>query len=47
VAVTAIAYIDVVVRCLDAGTLYDVAVYRSYAESFLRWLEAALAGMAS
>jgi sarcosine oxidase subunit gamma len=42
VAATAIAHIDVVVRRLAAGTAYEVAVYRSYAESFLRWLDAAL-----
>lgn len=41
VAVTAIAHIDVIVRCLTAGQTYEAAVYRSYAESFVRWLDAA------
>lgn len=41
VAATVIAHIDVIVRRLMPGTAYEVAVYRSYAESFLRWLDAA------
>lgn len=45
VAVTAIAHIDVIVRCLTAGHAYEVAIYRSYAESFARWLDAAQASL--
>lgn len=44
-AVTMIAHIDIVVRKLDEDQAYELAVYRSYAESFLRWLEAATRGL--
>lgn len=47
VAATAIAHIDVVVRCLEAGNAYEAAVYRSYTASLLRWLDATRAGMVS
>lgn len=42
VAVTAIAHLDVILRCLATDTAYELAVYRSSAESFLRWHDAAL-----
>lgn len=40
-----IAHVDVVICCLSDGESYRVAVYRSYAESFLRWLDAAVAAL--
>lgn len=43
VAVTVIGHVDVIIRCLAEGRGYEVAVYRSYAESFLRWVDAAVA----
>lgn len=46
VALSAIAHIDVSVRCLEPGTAYEVIVSRSYAESYLRWFHTALAGIA-
>jgi heterotetrameric sarcosine oxidase gamma subunit len=45
VALTSIAHIDVVVRKLDEDDAYELAVTRSYAESFLRWLDAATMGL--
>jgi len=47
VAVTAIAHIDVIIRCLEAGRVYEAAVYRSFAESFLRWLDDTVVGLPS
>jgi sarcosine oxidase subunit gamma len=44
-AVTMIGHVDVIIRCLADGRSYDIAVYRSYAESFLRWIDAAVAGL--
>jgi len=40
-----IAHVDVVICCLPDGESYHVAVYRSYTESFLRWLDAAVAAL--
>jgi len=45
VAFTAIAYLDVIVRRLEEADSYELAVYRSSAESFVRWLDAAVAGL--
>lgn len=42
VAVTAIAYLDVIIRRLKEADSYELAVYRSSAEGFLRWLDAAV-----
>lgn len=42
VAFTAIAYLDVVIRRLDEADCYELAVFRSSAEGFVRWLEAAV-----
>jgi heterotetrameric sarcosine oxidase gamma subunit len=44
-ALTVIAHVDVIIRNLTDGRSYEVAVYRSYAESFLRWIDAAVAGL--
>jgi sarcosine oxidase subunit gamma len=44
-ALTVIAHVDVIIRCLTDGRSYEVAVYRSYAQSFLRWIDAAAAGL--
>jgi heterotetrameric sarcosine oxidase gamma subunit len=41
---TVIGHVDVIIRSLTDGRSYEVAVYRSYAESFLRWIDAAVAG---
>lgn len=45
VAVTMIGHVDVVIRNLTDGRSYEVAVYRSYADSFLRWVDAAVLGL--
>ncbi|MBP7336567.1 sarcosine oxidase subunit gamma [Niveispirillum sp.] len=46
VAVTVIGHVDVIIRNLtDDGLCYEIAVYRSYADSFLRWVDAAIAGL--
>lgn len=45
VAFTAIAYLDVIIRRLEAADSYDLAVYRSSAASFVRWLDAAIGGL--
>ncbi len=44
-ALTVIGHVDVIIRSLADGRSYEVAVYRSYAESFLRWVEATVAGL--
>lgn len=44
-AVTVIGHVDVIVRCLADGRSYEVAVHRSYAESFMRWVEDTVAGL--
>jgi len=46
-AMSVIAHIDVSVRCLKTGESYEIAVNRSYAESFLRWFHAASRGISS
>lgn len=45
VAVTAIAHIGAILRQLDEAPTYEVAVFRSYAASFLHWLDAAIAAL--
>ena len=40
-AVTVIAHIGVIVRQIDAAPTYELAVSRSYAESFRHWLNVA------
>lgn len=40
-AVTVIAYIGVIIRQIDAAPTYELAVSRSYAESFRHWLNIA------
>lgn len=45
VAITVIAYIDVILRRLDGDGAYELWVYRSYADSFLAWLDSAVAGL--
>lgn len=45
VAVTMIGHVDVIIRNLADGQSYDIAVYRSYTDSFLRWVDAAIAGL--
>ena len=42
-AVTMIGHVDVMIRRLADEQGYEVAVYRSYAESFLRWVDATVA----
>ena len=44
-AMTVIGHVDVIIRCLLDGRSYEVMVYRSYAESFLRWVDATAAGL--
>ncbi|HKR89182.1 MAG TPA: sarcosine oxidase subunit gamma family protein [Phenylobacterium sp.] len=44
-AVTVISHIGVVLRQLDETPAYEVAVFRSYAASFRRWLDAAIAAL--
>lgn len=44
-AVTLIAHIGVILRQLDETPAYEVAVFRSYAASFRRWLDAAIAAL--
>jgi heterotetrameric sarcosine oxidase gamma subunit len=44
-ALTVIGHVDVIIRGLMDGRSYEVAVYRSYAESFLRWVDAAIAAL--
>lgn len=44
-AVTLIAHIGVVLRQVDEAPTYEVAVFRSYAASFRRWLDAAIAAL--
>jgi sarcosine oxidase subunit gamma len=43
-AISLIAHIDVIVRRLD-DALFEVAVYRSYANSLLSWFNGAIAGL--
>ena len=45
VAFTMIAYLDVVMRRLEQADSYELTVYRSSAASFMRWLDAATAGL--
>lgn len=45
VALTVISHIDVIIRRLEETEVYELAVYRSYSESFLRWLNSALAAL--
>ncbi len=45
VAFTMIAYLDVLIRRLDMADSYELAVYRSSAASFVRWLDAAVGGL--
>lgn len=42
VAITAISYLDVIIRRLDEPETYELAVYRSSAEGFIRWLDTAV-----
>ena len=44
-AVTVIAHVGVILRQLDESPTYEVAVFRSYAASFRRWLDAAIAAL--
>jgi methylglutamate dehydrogenase subunit D len=44
-ALTVIAHMSVVVWATDDGRGYDVAVYRSFAESFREWLEVSAAAL--
>lgn len=44
-ALTVIGYVDVIIRSLPDGRSYEVAVYRSFAESFLRWIDATVEGL--
>ena len=44
-AVTMIGHVDVIIRRLADEQGYEVAVYRSYAESFLRWVDATVEGL--
>lgn len=44
-AVTVIAHIGAILRQLDEAPTYEVAVFRSYAASFRRWLDAAVAAL--
>lgn len=45
VAITAIAYLDVIVRRLDGADVFELAVFRSSSQAFVRWLDAAVAGL--
>ena len=45
VAFAAIAHLDIILSCREDGESYEVAIYRSYAESFMRWLDTAVAGL--
>jgi heterotetrameric sarcosine oxidase gamma subunit len=44
-AVTVIAHIGVILWQLDDAPTYEVALFRSYADSFWHWVKAASAGM--
>jgi sarcosine oxidase subunit gamma len=44
-AVTTIAHIGVVLWQLDDAPTYDVALFRSYAESFWHWIETTCAAV--
>jgi sarcosine oxidase subunit gamma len=44
-AVTVVAHIGVVLRQIDEAPTYEVAVFRSYAAAFQRWLDAAVAAL--
>jgi methylglutamate dehydrogenase subunit D len=44
-AVTVIAHVGVILRQLDATPTYELAVFRSYAVSLQRWLDAALSAL--
>jgi sarcosine oxidase subunit gamma len=44
-AVTVISHIGVVLRQLDETPAYEAAVFRSYAGSFRRWLDAAIGAL--
>ena len=43
IAVTIMGHIDIIIRRLDAVDAYELAIFRSYSESFLRWLNLASA----
>uniref|UniRef100_B0SV21 Sarcosine oxidase gamma subunit n=1 Tax=Caulobacter sp. (strain K31) TaxID=366602 RepID=B0SV21_CAUSK len=45
VAFTVIAHLDVIIRRLEEADRYELAVYRSSAEAFVRWLSAARDGL--
>ncbi|MFV3074963.1 sarcosine oxidase subunit gamma [Niveispirillum fermenti] len=45
VGVTMIGHVDVIIRNITDGHCYEVAVYRSYTDSFMRWADAACAGL--
>lgn len=42
---TVIAHIDVIIRQLDDEPTYEIAVFRSYADSFRQWLEQAFGAL--
>lgn len=45
VATTVIAHVGVILRQLDETPTYEIALFRSYAESFGHWLDAAVAAI--
>lgn len=45
VAITVIAHIGVIIRQIDAGPTYDVALFRSFADSFRHWLDTTMRGL--
>lgn len=45
VAITVIAHIGVIIRQVDAAPTYDVALFRSFADSFKHWLETTIRGL--
>ena len=46
VAVTAIAHMGVILWQVDAAPTYDVAIFRSHAESFRHWVEGMIPALA-
>lgn len=47
VASTVIGHVDAIICCIVEGQAYEVAVYESYAESFLRWIDRAIVAIHS
>lgn len=45
VAVSVIGHVDVIVRALSDELSFEVTVFRSYADTFLRWFASAAAGL--